>query len=154
MDNSTPRDPVTPPMVYRIMKRDTSDNLPVVGSGSSSELGARPHVDIAIDAGGNVVLDGTGMSVAPNWRMIHFTRIPKRLRHIVPGALGSDKHACFSMGAGPFERGLVTVNLELLPDETPPPVNHGVIAPVGVVPLEQYQSDLAGTRALWKVDEA
>jgi hypothetical protein len=56
------------------MKRDPADNLPVVGSTSSSELGARPGVDITVGAAGNVVLDASGMSVAPGWRNLDFTR--------------------------------------------------------------------------------
>lgn len=154
MGSSTLRDPALPPKVYRIMKYDANDNLPVVGVSGSSELGARPKIDITVDAEGNVVLDASGMSVAPNWRMINFTRIPKRLRNIVPGARGSNKHACFSMGLGPFDRGPVTDRLELIPDDTPPPVKHGVIAPTSAVPLHQFQSDLAGTRSLWQIDEA
>src|SRR6185295_260259 len=82
--------PAPPPKVYRAMKRDPADNLPVVGSTSSSELGARPGIDITVDAARNVVLDASGMSVAPGWRDLDFTRIPKRLRHIMPGAAGSN----------------------------------------------------------------
>jgi len=141
-----------PPKVYRAMKRNPEDNLPVVGSASSSELGARPNVDITVDAAGNVVLDASGMSVAPGWRNLEFTRIPRRLRHIVPGAAGANSTSCFTFGVGPFQQGGIAHGLELIPDQEQEPT-HGVIAPVGVVPLAEYQADLANTRAAWHIDE-
>ena len=66
--SSTTAPPTQPPKVYRAMKRNPADNLPVVGATSSSELGARSGVDISVDAAGNVVRDGTGMSVSAAWR--------------------------------------------------------------------------------------
>jgi hypothetical protein len=135
------------------MRRDPADNLPVVGSNSSSELGARPGVDITIDPAGIVALDASGMSVAPGWRNLKITRIPKRLRHIVPGAKGPNSTTWFTMGVGPFQNGIVANGLELIPDQGQAPV-HGVIAPVQVVPLAQYQTDLQNTRAAWQIDEA
>jgi hypothetical protein len=63
---------------------------------------------------GNVVLDGTsGMSVAPGWRDLDFTRIPKRLRNIVPGATGANSTSCFTIGVGPFQNGLVAKEEEM-----------------------------------------
>ena len=142
-----------PPKVYRAMKRDPSDNLPVVGSTSSSESGARPGIDITVDAAGNVVLDGGGMSVVPGWRNLKIYRIPKRLRRIVPGAKGANSTSCFTMGVGPFQNEVVANGLELIPDQGQAPVTHGVIAAVQVVPLAQYQTDLENTRAAWQIDE-
>lgn len=98
------------------MRRDSTDNLPVVGSTSSSHLGARPGIDISVDPSGNVVLDGKGMSVAPAWQDLEFTRIPKRLRHIVAGATGPNSTSCFAMGSGPFQNAVVAEGLELIPD--------------------------------------
>jgi hypothetical protein len=117
------------------MKRDPADNLPVVGTASSSELGARPGIDITVDGAGNVMLDASGMSVAPGWRDLAPTRIPRRLRHIVPGARGTDNISCYTLGAGPFQRGVIADGLELIPDQGQGPVSHGVIAPVQVVSL-------------------
>jgi|HubBroStandDraft_6_1064221.scaffolds.fasta_scaffold869028_1 hypothetical protein len=128
------------------------DNLPVAGSTSSSELGARPGIDITVDVAGNVVLDASGMSVAPGWRNLKITRIPKRLRHIVPGAKGPNSTSCFTIGIGPFQNGVVASGLELISDQGQDPV-HGVIAPLQVVPLAQYQTDLANTRPNWQIDE-
>jgi hypothetical protein len=145
--------PIQPPKVYRAMKRNPVDNMPVVGSTNSSELGARPGIDISVDVAGNVVLDASGMSVAPGWRDLDFTRIPRRLRPIVPGATGANSTSCFTMGIGPFQNGVIAKGLELIPDQRQAPLTHGVIAPVPVVPLAQYQTDLANTRAHWQIDE-
>lgn len=133
--------------------RRAVDGLPVVGSTSSSELGVRPGVDITIDATGNVVLDGSGMSVSPGWRFLEFTRIPKRLEHIVPGARGANSMSCYAMGVGPFQNGIIATGLELIPDEGPALVAHGVVAPVQPVLFAQYQLDLVNTRAAWQIDE-
>lgn len=142
-----------PPRICRAMKKDRADNLPVVGSTSSSDLGVRPGVDITVDTAGNVILDASGMSVAPSWRFLDFTRIPKRLRHIVPGATGANSTSCYTMGAGPFLNGAVANGLELIPDLGHDPATHGVVAPVQVVPLAQYQADLENTRTAWQIDE-
>ena len=144
---------VQPPRIYRTMRRDPADNLPVTGSTSSSELGARPGIDIAVDLVGNVVLNASGMSVAPRWRDLDFTRIPRRLRHLVPGATGAPSTSCFTMGVGPFQNAMVANGLELIPDEGQAPVVHGVIAPIQAVPLSTYQADLENTRAAWQIDE-
>ena len=151
---SSPIQPLAqPPKIYRAMKRESSDNSPVVGSMSSSELGVRSGIDISVNEDGNVDLDASGMSVAPGWRDLDITRIPKRLRAIVPGAAGSNSTSCFTMGAGPFQSGGVANGLELIPDAMQAPVTHGVVAPVQIVPLVQYQTDLANTRAAWQIDE-
>ena len=135
------------------MRRDQADNLPVTGSNSSADLGARRGIDITVDLAGNVVLDASGMSVAPRWRDLDFTRIPRRLHHIVPGATGAKNHSCFTLGVGTFRYGVVANGLELIPDEGQVPVTHGVIAPVQVIPAAQYQTDLENTRADWQIDE-
>ena len=136
------------------MRRDPADSLPVVGSTSSAELGTRPGIDITVDPIGHVVLDGSGMSVAPAWRDLNFTRIPRRLRALVPGAAGPNSSSCYTMGVGPFLKGDFATGLELIPDQGPAPVNHGVLAPSDVVSLAEYQADLANTRAAWQIDEA
>ncbi len=144
---------IQPPKMYRAMKRNPADNLPVTGSTSSSELGARRGIDITVDVAGNVVLDRSGMSVVPGWRNLKINRIPKRLRHIRPGAAASNSISCFTMGVGPFQNGVCANRLELIPDQGQSPVTHGVIAPVQVVPLGQYQKDLENTRTAWRIDE-
>jgi hypothetical protein len=135
------------------MRRDPNGNLPVVGTTSSSELGARPGPDVTIDQVGNVVLDGKGMSVAPAWRDLPYTRIPRRLNGLFPGAAGSNANSCFVLGAGPFQASAVTADLELIPDAGPPPVRHGVVAPARVMTEGQYNGALAATRPDWVIDE-
>jgi hypothetical protein len=93
------------------------------------------------------------MSVVPGWRNLRIYRIPKRLRHIVPGAKGANSTSCFTTGVGPFQSGAVANGLELIPDLGQAPAIHGVIAPVQVVQLAQYQTDLENTRAAWHIDE-
>jgi hypothetical protein len=58
------------------------------------------------------------------------------------------------MGTGPFQNGPVANGLVLIADQGQTPVAHGVIAPVKVVPLPEYQTDLKNTRANWQIDEA
>ncbi len=62
--------------------------------------------------------------------------------------------SCYTLGVGPFQRGLVAAGLELIPDQGQAPVTHGVIAPVQVVTVDEYQTDLANTRANWRIDES
>jgi hypothetical protein len=136
------------PLVFRAMKRD-ADGLPTVAQ-SGSGLGVRPGIDVDVDAQGNVLVNGKGMSVSPEWRVISIVRIPRRLRHIVPGARGSNNTFCFRTGDGPFQQGAFAQGLDLVPD-TP---THGCIAPSQPVPLAQYQDDLAVSRPQWQVDES
>ena len=135
------------------MKCDPADGLPVMGMTSSSELGVRPGIDISVDGSGDVVLDGSGMSVVPAWNCYKSNRVPKRLRHLFPGASASNNTAIFSLGAGAFQHGNVADGLQLIPDPGISPVVHGVIAPVRIVTLPQYQTDLEHTRSTWKIDE-
>jgi len=153
MNSPTATPILSVPKVYRAMKHDPADNLPVVGCTGTSELGARPGIDITVDVAGNVACDSNGMSVAPSWRTLDFTRIPKRLRNFVPGAKGSNSTSCYTMGVGPFQTGVIATGLELIPDQGPAPITHGVIAPIKVVSLAQYQLDLENTRAAWQIDE-
>jgi hypothetical protein len=126
--------------------RQEPDGLPTV---SPTGLGVRPGIDIDLDARGNVLANGKGMSVAPNWRDINITRIPKRLRSIVPGAAGSNHTFCFRMGDGPFVQGPFAKGLTLDHDSA----THGNVAPAQVVPFATYQADLAATRPDWQEDE-
>lgn len=71
----------------------------------------------------------------------------------LPGAAGPNSSSCFALGVGPFQRGAVGAGLELIPDEGPTNVDHGVLAPVEVVPLVEYQADLRNTRAAWQIGE-
>jgi hypothetical protein len=136
------------PRVYRTMKKD-QDDLPTEEP-TAAGLGVRVGTDIRVDQAGNVVLDGSGMSVAPAWRALQPYRIPRRLRALVHAARGRDDTFCFAMGDGHFLRGPLAQGLELIPDAP----THGSVAPAQVVPLAQYQADISATRGSWQVDEA
>ena len=133
--------------VFRAMRRD-EDGLPHVEQ-SASGLGVRPRVNIDLDPQDNTLMNGKGMSVSPNWRDMPLFRIPGRLRHLKPGARGSDNTFCFCCGTGPIQRGDFAEGLMLEPDSA----THGTIAPARVMPLGDYQSALAATRPDWRVDE-
>jgi hypothetical protein len=129
------------------MRRE-ADGLPTVQQ-SSSALGVRPGVDISLDAQGNVIVNGEGMSVNPDWRSASILRIPRRLRHVMPGAAGSNNQFCFRAGTGSFQQGAFAAGLTLEPDSA----MHGNIAPALAVPLAQYEKDITATRLDWQMDE-
>ena len=132
------------PKVFRVMKRD-EDGLPLVAP-KSNGLGVRPGIDIDVDHENNAIPNDKGMSVSPSWKgVIPARRIPKRL-----GGQGSNGTAVFAFGSGPFQQAMIADGLEPLPDSP----NHGVIRPTSIVPLAMYESDLAATRADWRIDEA
>jgi hypothetical protein len=133
------------PRVFRIMRKEP-DGLPTV---SQTSLGVRPGVDVDVDAQHNVLVNGKGMSVAPNWRDINVNRIPKRLRPIVPGVGGSNNTFCFRTGTGAFVQGFFANGLTLEPDSA----THGNVVPAQVVPLDTYEADIVATRPDWQVDE-
>jgi hypothetical protein len=134
------------PRVFRVMRKDANDNLPVIAHNS---LGVRQGTDVDVDTQNNVHVNGKGMSVAPNWRDINHKRIPKRLRHIVPGAMESNSKFCFRHGYGAFAQGAFANGLTLEPDSA----THGNVAPAQVVPFPTYESDIAATRGGWAEDE-
>jgi hypothetical protein len=131
------------PKMVRVMKRE-ADDLPLIASASNA-LGVRHGIDIDIDAQQNAVINEKGMSVSPTWKDISPRRVPKRL-----GGQGSNNTAVFVFGSGPFQQAVIAKGLELLPDRT----THGVVRPTNVVPIAQFEADLAATRADWRIDEA
>ena len=133
------------PLVYRAMRRE-ADNLPTVAQAANA-LGVRLGIDIDLDAANNALVNNKGMSVAPAWSRIPLFRVPKRLG---VGGQGSNNTFCFRNGAGAFQQTAFAAGLEFLPDSP----THGVVRPAQVVPLAQYESDLAATRAAWQIDEA
>jgi hypothetical protein len=130
------------------MRKD-EDGRPRVEQ-SASGLGVRPGVDIDVDLQDNVLVNGKGMSVSPNWRDIPLFRIPERLRRLKPGARGSNNIFCVRCGTGLFERGSFAEGLTLEPDSA----THGTIAPDRIMPLDHDRSVLEATRPDWQVDEA
>src|SRR6266568_5132444 len=132
------------PRVFRVMRKEP-DGLPTV---NRTSLGVRPGIDIDLDAQHNVLVNGKGMSVAPNWRDINVLRIPKRLRPIVPGAGGSNNTFCFCAGTGAFVQGPFANGLTLEPDS----LTHGNVAPAQIEPFATYEADIGATRPDWQED--
>ena len=136
------------PLVFRAMRKD-KDGQPSIEQ-TSNGLGIRPGIDVDVDGDGQVLANGKGMSVNPNWRDMSIARIPKRLRHLHPGARGSNNVFCFRQGEGPFQQGVFAEGLVLEVDSK----THGVIAPAETTPLANYEASLEATRPGWVVDES
>lgn len=133
------------PLIYRVMTRD--GDKPMVGD-TANKLGVRPDKDLPV-SGGFVLPNTGGLSVSPAWRRLPFMLIPRRLRHIVPNARGSNSAACWRMGEGPFAPGRAADGLVLRVEHQ----NHGLIEPTNKMTLAEYQQALAATADLWVIDE-
>jgi hypothetical protein len=129
-------------------------DLPKVANsarGIGVRIGSGLQDDISIDANGCVAPGTGGMSVAPSWRDLPETRIPRRLRE--KGALyarGNDIDACWKLGEGAFVATPVADGLMLRPDRA----DHGTVEPARLEPLTQYLNHLAATREHWVIDES
>ena len=131
-----------------------TDGLPRIGFRSKC-LGVRPppdpNADIDLDTAGNVLLNRKVLSVSANWRGLPGHLIPEHFDDGFNGASGK-RMRVFVHGAGAFHEGAVATGLDLLFKTGTNAA--GVVAPVATVPLTQYQSHLATTRANWVVDES
>ncbi len=141
------------PRIVRPMRVEP-DGLPRVGTRSKC-LGVReppdPHADVDVDATGSVILNRKGLSVTQDWRQLPGHLIPEHLDDGFNGAAGRGMRV-FVHGSGPFDEGAVAAGLELLHKGRS--ATAGVVAPTALVPLSQYQQDLAATRADWVIDES
>jgi hypothetical protein len=132
----------------RAMLKD-EDDKPTVGQGFC-QLGARP-TEIDLDAQGNAMPTDKGMSVAPEWCLLPFVVLPRRLD---PRGRCTKPVHCFRRGTGQFQQMMFGNNLELVPD--PPDrgvVKHGIVRPAQAVPVADHQQNLGATRAEWEIDE-
>ena len=136
------------PRVYRVMKR--SDGKPALGA-TATTLGVRSSIDIAPDASGDVHPNNGGMSVSPSLRALPMFRVPRRLQALVPGAAGSNSHAVWRMGEGPFVAGVIAERLQFRPD--PQNSSHGFIEPSDRMSLTEYELALHATQDDWLIDE-
>jgi hypothetical protein len=144
------------PKVYRSMYEDAGQ--PRIGD-DTCELGVRPpghpvNADVNVDANGNVVLDGGGMSVFPSIFPAELKRIPKRLIPLrlankVPGAVGDDDMKIWTTGAGGFVSAPMAGALTLYVTGR----SHGAICPAHAMSLQQLQTELANTQPDWNVEE-
>ena len=140
------------PRIYRSMRK-AEDDKPIVDA-TGKRLGVRGtpvngKQDVDLDDDGKVVLNDKGMSVAPSWRDLPYFLIPRRLKAISLGAKDSSELYCFAMGDRLFQDDPVAVGLELRCDSS----THGNVVPQLLVPLAEFQNDLANTRDQWIVDE-
>ncbi len=135
------------PGIIRSMSAD--GNKPTVGK-VAKMLGVRPNYDIDVSPSGSVKPDTGGLSVAPDWRRLPPFLIPRRLANEVGEARGSNRLACFRLGAFPFSETMIGESLRLRPDSP----DHGTIEPSREMPIDEYQAALANTRHLWVVDES
>lgn len=135
------------PRMYRSMRADV-DGKPLVEP-SAKGLGVRAGTDVRVDAAGRVILDGTGMSVAPNWRVLPYHRRPERLDRLCSGSVGSNSLVCFAWGEGDFQNASLNEELALEVDSD----KHGNVVPRASVTLHEFGELLAKTRDAWEVDE-
>jgi len=135
------------PRIYRIMREE--GGKPKAGS-RFGELGVRPGKDIPVHEGGLVQPGEGGMSVGPSLLDLPVMLVPKRLRHIVRGARGTNSHRCWRMGDGSYEAGRVAqgLRLRIAKDEI-----HGFVEPSARVSIEEYQRALTATREHWVAEE-
>jgi hypothetical protein len=120
---------------------------PALGETATS-LGVRVPKDITPDEDGIVHLGPHGMSVAPSLETLPFMLIPRRLKHCVAGAIGSDNARIWKMGKGPWASESVApdLRLELDPEK---PETHGLVSPDLSMPLPAYRAALATTQDSW-----
>lgn len=138
------------------MYADPADGLPMVGSHKRCLLGVRPtgaYADIDLnppgDVNGNVAVNRKGLSVVANWRQLLGHMIPEELDDGLNGASGKGMKV-FVHGNGAFAEGAVAAGLEML--LKPNSVDSGVVCPMAIVSLVQYQAHLQATRTQWVDD--
>lgn len=140
--------------MYRSMIGQGSSTAVVPATGTADNmLGARvpphPRADVHPDPSGSVGPVGEGLSVAPGLATLPLPLVPQRLRDKRPGARGRNTLQVFSLGEKGFSRAAVGSSLELMPTSS----KHGVVQPIGPMPIGEYQEQLAATQAFWRVDE-
>lgn len=137
------------------------DDLPLVGT-NSNMLGVQVPVkdqadrvvDVSPDGLGMVHPYGGGLSVARSIDDLLPHLVPKRLKNFVEGASGSNNRHVWSMGKGSFSEGGIARRLILRrkPERADGKVL-GLVEPVAVMSVGEYQSALAATRLQWSLDE-
>lgn len=135
--------------MFRTMVKDDDDG-PTIGQ-TFCTLGVRPH-EMDLDAQNNATPGDKGMSVAPEWRLLPFVVLPRRLH---PRGRCTLPVFSFRRGAAQFQQMTFGKNLELVPD--PPAhglVRHGIVRPALAIPAADHQQNIADTRDDWEIDEA
>jgi hypothetical protein len=131
--------------------RVDADNLPRVGIQSKC-LGVREpgNADVDLDDSGNVKLNGRGLSVVSDWRLLPGFLVPEHLESEFNGASGKGLRV-FVHGSGEFSEGNVAAGLLLR--HKPRSTTSGNVTPASLVPLGQFQQNLQATRSAWVIDE-
>jgi hypothetical protein len=132
--------------------RVDQDGLPKVGTQSKC-LGVREpgNADIDLDDSGNVQLNGRGLSVVSDWRLLPGFLVPEHLEDEFNGASGKALRV-FVHGSGGFAEGDVAKGLCLR--HKPHNDKAGNVTPKAAVALAQFQKDLQATRPDWRIDES
>ena len=138
------------PRIVRPMRVE-ADNLPKLGTLSKC-LGVREpgNADIDLDEVGKVQLNGRGLSVVSNWRLLPGFLVPPHLESEFNGASGRGLRV-FVHGVGGFDEGDVAEGLCLR--HKPGNDKAGNVTPTASVPLAQFQAALQATRTGWTIDE-
>jgi len=124
---------------------------PALGE-TATTLGVRVPTDIAPDKEENVHPGAHGMSVSPSLETLFFAVVPKRLRHCVKGARGSNNARIWKMGAGPWREETVATDLRLELDAEKAD-KHGFVSPDRSMSLPVYREALAATQNSWSLIE-
>jgi hypothetical protein len=138
-------------LIFRSMKvaPDGKPSVENTARGLGVRVGGSLADDLTTDENGNVHPNTGGMSVVESWRELDLHRIPKRLKHFVQEASGSNSDACWRMGSGRFANAHISDELQLRTDSP----THGFVEPAGEMPLAAYLQALASTRDHWTIDE-
>jgi hypothetical protein len=136
------------PLIFRAMKME--DGKPAVAARRDSLgviAGEPPIGDIPVGDHGIVAPDTGGMSVAPSWKDLPPSRIPKRLKSVFRAATGSNQYHCWFMGEGNFASGNLTEGLYVRQDKA----THGLVEPESAMLFDTFQELLANTRDQWRL---
>jgi hypothetical protein len=107
---------------------------------------------VDLDAQGNVVLNGRGLSVVADWRQLPGHLLPEHLDDGFNGASGKGMQI-FVHGTGDFSDAANVTNSLLLSHKRGKNTS-GNVTPKESVPLAKFQDDLRATREGWSVDES
>lgn len=122
---------------------------------NSKELGVRvppnTSADIDVTETKTVIMNGRGMSIAENWRVLPGHLIPKRLTPAFPGATGSNSLSCFQIGEGAFapDRFNDEHSLFFKAGKT----KQGNLSPSTEMSMSAFQTALVAPREQWQIDE-
>jgi hypothetical protein len=132
------------PTVFRAMKVDDTDGMPLRGN-TATTLGIRQS-DFDIDPVTTMVAkNGKGTSVSPSCGQLPQSLRPRKFS----GGLGGRNLHCFKLGSGPWQPGSVAPGIDLFPDPNDP--DHGFLTPEMPIPLKDLEDAMEATRLHWQI---